>query len=98
MYHKPRIYKRFRPLQGWVGTAHRQRAIVAVVGLLLIAGTIVAVRYFSRSKLSTQDSAPRTQAQPALPLPDKPSIVVLPFVNMSKDPNKNTSVTASPRC
>jgi DNA-binding winged helix-turn-helix (wHTH) protein len=29
-----------------------------------------------------------TTAQPALPLPDKPSIVVLPFVNLSGDPEQ----------
>jgi TolB-like protein/Tfp pilus assembly protein PilF len=36
----------------------------------------------------TRDSALRTPAQPALPLPDKPSIVVLPFVNMSSNPEQ----------
>jgi TolB-like protein/Flp pilus assembly protein TadD len=40
------------------------------------------------ASLGTQDSALSTPAQPVLPLPDKPSIVVLPFVNMSKDPDQ----------
>jgi adenylate cyclase len=62
-----------------VGPAHR----VVAAGLVLIAATIVAVRYLSRPPLSTQHSALSTRA--ALPLPDKPSIVVLPFDNMSKD-------------
>ncbi|MBI3800759.1 MAG: tetratricopeptide repeat protein [Deltaproteobacteria bacterium] len=76
-----------------VGIAHRS--------LLLTTGTIVAVRYLSfpartqpptpstQLVLSPQDSALRTEAAPAaLPLPDKPSIVVLPFVNMSNDPEQ----------
>ena len=42
-------------------------------------------------------------APPALALPDKPSIAVLPFQNMSGDPNRNISSTAwsktsSPAC
>src|SRR5882672_3113620 len=70
-----------------VGITYRHWAMVA--GLLLIAGTIVAVRYFSRPSLSPQSSVLVTQeAQPPLPLPDKPSIVVLPFVNISGDPEQ----------
>lgn len=69
-----------------VGTAQRMVA----VGLVLIAATILAVRYFSRPSLSPQDSTLRTEAAPAaLPLPDKPSIVVLPFANMSADPKQD---------
>src|SRR5207247_5496035 len=70
-----------------VGNAHRVWVVTG--GLALIMAVIVAVRYFSRPPLSTQDSALRTETAPAaLPLPDKPSIVVLPFVNMSKDPDQ----------
>jgi adenylate cyclase len=71
-----------------VGTAHLGWV---VVGLVLIAATIVAVRYLSRPPLSPQSSSLVTQeAQPPLlPLPDKPSIVVLPFVNMSEDPKQD---------
>jgi TolB-like protein len=35
-----------------------------------------------------RDAAPRAAAPPALPLPDKPSIAVLPFANMSGDPEQ----------
>jgi adenylate cyclase len=61
---------------------------VVLAGLLLVAGTIVAIRYLSHPPLNPQSSAPITQEAPALPLPDKPSLVVLPFVNMSKDPEQ----------
>ena len=60
------------------------------VALLLLAGGLLAGRYFWRPPLSTQDSARRTASAPAaLPLPDKPSIVVLPFDNMSGDPQQD---------
>jgi TolB-like protein/Tfp pilus assembly protein PilF len=60
------------------------------VALLLLAGGLLAGRYFWRSPLSPQDSALRTAAAPAaLPLPDKPSIVILPFDNISGDPQQD---------
>src|SRR5262245_45820731 len=62
---------------------------VVVVGLVLLVSGIVAGRYVFRSSLSTEDSALRTGAvTAALPLPDKPSIVVLPFTNISNDPEQ----------
>src|SRR5713226_2650229 len=48
---------------------------VAVILLLVGAGALVSRTFYS-------------PAPPALPLPDKPSIVVLPFVNMSEDPKQ----------
>jgi adenylate cyclase len=68
-----------------VGTAHR---VVAVV--LLLVGAGVLERYFHLFPFPGQPQgvAP-TGSQPALPLPDKPSIVVLPFVNMSEDPKQD---------
>jgi adenylate cyclase len=55
---------------------------LSVAGLLLIVGTLVTVRYFPVLHPSTQSP---TSSPQSLPLPDKPSIVVLPFDNMSKD-------------
>ncbi len=66
-----------------VGTAHR---VVALVGLLALvsAGTLVIKNLYFPSS-------------PTLPLPDKPSIVVLPFTNMRATLSKSTSAMASPR-
>jgi len=69
-----------------VGIAHLRWV---VVGVVFLAGTIVTVRYLSRPPLSPQPSVLSPEAAPAaLPLPDKPSLIVLPFVNMSKDPDQ----------
>jgi adenylate cyclase len=59
---------------------------LSVAGLLLIAGTFVAVRYFPFLTPSTQHASRNTPE--FLSLPDKPSIVVLPFTNMSNDPEQ----------
>jgi adenylate cyclase len=72
-----KLSRRVRP-------AHR----MVVAGLVLVAATIVAVRYLTRPPLGPQSSSLITQEAPALPLPDKPSIVVLPFANMSNDPEQ----------
>jgi TolB-like protein len=52
--------------------------------VVLIAAILITVRYLF-SPLSPQLPTPSTQP---LPLPDKPSIAVLPFVNMSGDPEQ----------
>jgi TolB-like protein/predicted Zn-dependent protease len=57
-----------------------------VTVLLLLVVTIIAVQYLSLPISSTQSLVSNTQ--PALPLPDKPSIVVLPLVNLSNDPEQ----------
>jgi TolB-like protein/class 3 adenylate cyclase/Flp pilus assembly protein TadD len=63
---------------------------MAAVALVLMAATAIAVWYLSRPPLSTQHSSLSTEeTKPPLPLPDKPSIVVLPFDNMSGDPQQD---------
>jgi adenylate cyclase len=66
--------------------AHLSWPALTLAGLILIAGTVFTVRYLSLSTLSTQHLA--SSSREALPLPDKPSIVVLPFINMSEDPEQ----------
>jgi adenylate cyclase len=54
-----------------------RRTVQTVVAVLLLAGAGLIGRYVYRP------------APPGLPLPDKPSIVVLPFDNMSNDPSQD---------
>ncbi|HEV8711803.1 MAG TPA: adenylate/guanylate cyclase domain-containing protein [Candidatus Binatia bacterium] len=68
-----------------VGTARLSRAALVTMGLL-IGGGLVTLLYPSLQTLRIPQSSIRNQE--ALPLPDKPSIVVLPFVNMSGDPDQ----------
>jgi adenylate cyclase len=58
-----------------IGTAHRVAAGVVLLALVSAGAIAIKERYFS--------------APPGLPLPDKPSIVVLPFDNMSNDPSQD---------
>jgi hypothetical protein len=67
-----KVSQRVRPVH-WLSAA----------GLVLVVATLIAVRYLS---FLTPNTHHVTRTTPVfLPLPDKPSIVVLPFVNMSED-------------
>jgi adenylate cyclase len=67
----------------WVGTTSLFRAAAIVAGVLLVGG-IATFRFSSLFPLRTQNEA--VAAFP--PLPDKPSVAVLPFVNMTEDPRQ----------
>jgi adenylate cyclase len=71
--------------------ARRKWLTMTVTGLLLVAGVTGIVLYRPFSSIRNPQSPIRTpEAQPpSLPLPDKPSLVVLPFVNMSEDPGQD---------
>jgi len=80
--------------QGWrvqrLKLSRRMGLVVFVLVNVLLFGGLIAFLFPSLSPIPNPQSPIRTQeAQPALPLPDKPSIVVLPFVNMSKDPDQD---------
>ncbi len=64
-----------------------RRGAWSMAGLAILVGTIVMVQHLSLRPPSTSASIPPAQS-PALPLPDKPSIAVLPFTNMSGDPGQ----------
>jgi adenylate cyclase len=63
---------------------HWRGGVLSLSGLALIAAMIVFVQHLSLRPPTTTASIPPAQS-PALTLPDKPSIAVLPFTNMSGD-------------
>ncbi|NOT55989.1 MAG: adenylate/guanylate cyclase domain-containing protein [Deltaproteobacteria bacterium] len=71
-----KLFRRVRPV-------HR---VIAGVVLALIAGGLLTTQTPFFSSIRNPQSPIRNQE--SLPLPDKPSIVVLPFDNMSKDPEQ----------
>ena len=65
-----------------------QRLVVALVGILILIAAAVAVwEFILRASLPTMEKADPKKM--ALPLPDKPSIAVLPFANMTQDPGQD---------
>jgi adenylate cyclase len=65
----------------------RQRPVLGLVGILILIVAAVAVWQFAlRPSLPPLEKADPKKM--TLPLPDKPSIAVLPFVNMSDDPKQ----------
>ena len=61
--------------------------VLSLTGLAIIVGTIVLVQHISLKPPRTSASIPPAQS-PSLALPDKPSIAVLPFANLSGDPQQ----------
>src|SRR5712692_6689074 len=68
-----------RPLQ-----KHWRGGVFSLAGLALVAVVIVFVQHLSLRPPTTTASIPPAQ-KPALPLPNVPSIAVLPFTNLSGD-------------
>jgi adenylate cyclase len=64
--------------------SYRRGGVLSLAGLAIIIATIAAVQHLSVKPQPTNASIPPAQ-RPALPLPDKPSIAVLPFINLSDD-------------
>src|ERR1700731_4061480 len=76
----PRNTRRF-------GRQYLRRGVFSIAGLAIIAAVIVFVQHLSLRPPTITASIPSSQS-PALTLPDKPSIAVLPFTNMSDDPKQ----------
>jgi TolB-like protein len=66
---------------------YRRASAFSFVGLAVVIAAIVLVQHLSLKQKMTQASIP-SQEKPALPLPSMPSIAVLPFANLSGDPQQ----------
>jgi len=62
------------------------KAALAIIAVVVIAGLIALYQFVLRPSLSKTEVASKEKM--AFPLPDVPSIAVLPFVNMSGDPKQ----------
>jgi TolB-like protein/class 3 adenylate cyclase/Tfp pilus assembly protein PilF len=63
----------------------RRKALLVGVAALLIVAVAVGVWQFYMHRRTIE---PAAEEKMAFPLPEKPSVAVLPFVNMSGDPNQ----------
>jgi adenylate cyclase len=90
-----------RPVHVWRvlldGTPHQKNrrmprgywrpGVLSLIGLAIVVGTITLIQDVSLKTPRTSASISPVQS-PALALPDKPSIAVLPFANLSGDPKQ----------
>ena len=69
----------------FLGRFSRKTAISAIVALVIIAGGLIGWNIYLQQSKKVE---PASLEKMAFPLPDKPSIAVLPFANMSGDPTQ----------
>ncbi len=62
------------------------KAALGIIAVIVIAGAVILYQFVLRPSSSKTEVASKEKM--AFPLPDVPSIAVLPFVNMSKDPDQ----------
>jgi len=62
------------------------KAALAIIAVVVIVGAVILYQFVLRPSHPKMEVASKEKM--AFPLPDKPSIAVLPFVNMSEDPKQ----------
>src|SRR5216683_3041278 len=70
-----------------VSRKYVRRGVFSVAGLAIVVATVVLVQHLSLRPPAPSASIPSVH-NPELTLPDKPSIAVLPFTNLSGDPQE----------
>ena len=84
---EPRVTMAGEKEERKAGLMSRPRVILAgVLALLIAAGAVAIWNFYLRP--TPPKIEPASVEKMAFPLPDKPSIAVLPFVNMSDDPKQ----------
>jgi adenylate cyclase len=68
-----------------VARTYVRGAVFSLSGLTIIGAMILFVQHLTLRPPTTTASIPPSAQKPSLPLPDIPSIAVLPFVNLSAD-------------
>ena len=69
----------------FLGRYSRRTALAAIIILVMVAGGLVSWNIYLQQSKKVE---PASVEHMAFPLPDKPSIAVLPFANMSEDPKQ----------
>jgi adenylate cyclase len=77
----PKLAEEKQPVQ-----KRLSKAALAIIVVIVIAGLIALYQFGLRSSPSKTEVASKEKM--AFPLPDVPSIAVMPFVNMSEDPKQ----------
>jgi adenylate cyclase len=69
----------------FLGRVSRKTAMAVIIGLVIVAGGLIGWNIYLQQFKKVE---PASLDKMAYPLPDKPSIAVLPFNNMSGDPQQ----------
>jgi adenylate cyclase len=69
----------------FLGRLSRRAAIATIIALIIVAGGVIGWNIYLHQ---TERIEPASLNKMAFPLPDKPSIAVLPFDNLSGDPEQ----------
>ena len=69
----------------FLGRFSRKTAMAAIIILLMVAGGLIGWNIYLQQSKKVE---PASVDKMAYPLPDNPSIAVLPFVNLSEDPKQ----------
>jgi len=69
----------------FIGRISRQTAMAAIIVLVIVAGGLIGWNIYLQQSKKVE---PASLDKMTYPLPDKPSIAVLPFDNMSADPEQ----------